>query len=354
MPDIPSPDAIDSNWLTTQLQANGFDVEVKGFKQTRIGTGQIGMCIRYDLEYKQKKDAPTSLVGKFASPDPLSSATGVQLRNYIKEVRFYQSLKDRLSIKTPDCLFAEIEGEGPVFVLLLEDLAPAQQGDQLSGCDETVARAALAQLVGLHAPSWCDSSLRNIDWLGEPAPEPDDGVKGLYQSMLPGFLDRYGAHLTSDQIDIITKFGESNNLPVQKLPDPFSLIHIDYRLDNILIDSTTTPPEVAVVDWQSITLGNPLTDVAYFLGAGMLPEDRRRSEDLLVRRYHHDICSAIDRPFSWEDCWSNYRLSTFAGFSVTVIASMLVQQTERGDAMFIAMAQRHSQHALDLGAEQFL
>ena len=33
---------------------------------------------------------------------------------------------------------------------------------------------------------------------------------------------------------------------------------------------------------------------------------------------------------------------------------MIVQQTERGDAMFTVMAQRHSRHALDLGAEEFL
>lgn len=32
----------------------------------------------------------------------------------------------------------------------------------------------------------------------------------------------------------------------------------------------------------------------------------------------------------------------------------LVQQTERGDAMFVAMARRHARHALDLGSAEFL
>jgi hypothetical protein len=58
--------------------------------------------------------------------------------------------------------------------------------------------------------------------------------------------------------------------------------------------------------------------------------------------------------YSWDDCWEDYRRATFAGFSVTVVASMLVQQTERGDEMFTAMAQRHSRHALDLNADQLL
>ncbi len=354
MSEIPNPESVNAKWLTEQLRNNGFDVDVKDFSQTRIGTGQIGMCIRYDIVYEQPGNGPTSLIGKFASPDPLSRATGVQLRNYIKEVSFYQTLKEKLTIRTPDCLYAEIDGEGPIFMLLLEDLSPAEQGDQLSGCDEAVAGAALTQLVGLHAPSWCDSTLRGIDWLGEPVADSDTTVTDLYQTMLPGFLERYGRHLTDVQIDIIRKFGESGKLPKRTLADNFSLIHIDYRLDNLLVNHTVSPPEVTVVDWQSITLGNPLTDVAYFLGAGLQPEKRRKHEESLVRGYYDAICTAINHPFSWEKCWNDYRIATFAGFSVTVIASMLVQQTERGDEMFIAMAQRHSQHALDLDAAQLL
>ena len=39
---------------------------------------------------------------------------------------------------------------------------------------------------------------------------------------------------------------------------------------------------------------------------------------------------------------------------MAVVASMIVGQSERGDDMFMAMASRHCQHALDLGAEAFL
>ena len=39
---------------------------------------------------------------------------------------------------------------------------------------------------------------------------------------------------------------------------------------------------------------------------------------------------------------------------MAVIASMIVEQTERGDAMFIAMASRHAAQALDLGLEALL
>ena len=121
-----------------------------------------------------------------------------------------------------------------------------------------------------------------------------------------------------------------------------------------MIDESQDPPSVAVVDWQSLTLANPLNDVAYFLGAGLLPEVRRAAERDIVEDYHRKLCEAGVAGYSWERCWTDYRRGVFAGFAVTVVASMLVEQTERGDQMFTAMARRHARHALDLGAEELL
>jgi aminoglycoside phosphotransferase (APT) family kinase protein len=128
---------------------------------------------------------------------------------------------------------------------------------------------------------------------------------------------------------------------------------VDYRLDNMLVDARTSPPLVTVVDWQSVKVGKPLNDVAYFLGAGLVPETRRHFERDIVRAYRDALAKAgID--LEWDRCWDEYRRGTFAGFGVTVIASMIVQQTERGDRMFVTMARRHSQHAIDMGGEEFL
>ncbi len=73
-----------------------------------------------------------------------------------------------------------------------------------------------------------------------------------------------------------------------------------------------------------------------------------------MRNYHQGLLDAGIADLNWDDCWHAYRRATFAGFGVTVVASMIVQQTERGDQMFLTMADRHSQHALDLGAGEFL
>ena len=353
---IPSWDSITAAWLTDRLHEAGHTgVYVRRFTRTQIGTGQIGKCIRFALELDgDDPTAPRTLVGKFPSDDPTSRATGVALRNYIKEVSFYQQMQKRISISTPRCYYARIEGEGPNFALLLADLSPARQGDQLAGCSVDVARAAVLELVGLHAPSWCDDSLRGVDWIGAPSGAAPNATRMLYGAQLPGFLARYGAELAADEIEIIEQVVESKSVPFEGLPPLFSLIHIDYRLDNLLIDESTRPIKVSVVDWQSITLGSPLSDVAYFLGAGLLVDDRRRAEQDIVRAYHTALQAAGIGDYAWDRCWNDYRRGAFAGSAVTVIASMLVQQTARGDEMFTTMARRHSRHALDLGAAEFL
>lgn len=353
---IPTPTSISADWFNQCFAEQGLAARVASFTQVQIGTGQIGQCWRYEFEFSATDErVPASLVGKFSSADATSRATGVQLQNFLKEVRFYQELQSQLSIRTPRCFFAEIIDEGPDFFLLLEDLAPAEQGNQLLGCSARVARSALSQLVGLHAPSWCDESLRRHSWLLDESRTDRNATFALYRAQLPAFMDYYSEHLASDEMAIIERLGEADSTPLNaEFPDVFALIHVDYRLDNLLIFESEHRCEVAAVDWQSVTLGAPLNDVAYFLGAGLIPGERKAVEKELVRSYYDALLAKGVSHFSWQDCWTAYRRGVYAGFAVTVIASCLVQHTERGDQMFTTMARRHARHALDLGAEEFL
>ena len=79
-PPIVAPEAITADWLTRVLAAGGVRARVRDFAVRRIGTGQIGQSIRFDLAYDEAPPgAPTSLVGKFPAPEPDSRNTGVVL-----------------------------------------------------------------------------------------------------------------------------------------------------------------------------------------------------------------------------------------------------------------------------------
>ncbi|HEY3701214.1 MAG TPA: hypothetical protein VGL32_03055, partial [Acidimicrobiales bacterium] len=70
--------------------------------------------------------------------------------------------------------------------------------------------------------------------------------------------------------------------------------------------------------------------------------------------YHDALRAAGVVDLGWDDCWTQYRRYTFGGLIMAVAASMLVEQTDRGDDMFVTMAQRHGRHAIDLEAERLV
>ena len=82
------------------------------------------------------------------------------MRNYEREVRFYKEIAPTVGIRTPRCYHADWDRDSGLFVLLLEDLAPAQQGDQIDGCTLEQAALALDELAKLHAPRWADPTAR--------------------------------------------------------------------------------------------------------------------------------------------------------------------------------------------------
>jgi hypothetical protein len=354
---ISDPAQVTPAWLGEVLRyAGAADGEVTGFDAKTVGTGQMGRNVRFTLQWRDAApDAPATVVGKFPSDDPKSRATGVAQGVYGKEVRFYNELKETVGIRTPRCFFGDVDAaDGGHFVMLMEDLAPAVQGDQLAGCSVDAAQIALAELARLHAPRWADPELEKLDFLARSVEESATVLQMIYKGLWAAFAERYGERLPEEALALSERLGDGLQHWVLETQSPLTLVHGDYRLDNMLFGTPEGGYPLAVVDWQTIALGPGLADASYFLGASLLTEDRRAHEQDLVRAYFDHLCAAGIRDYTWDDCWREYRRQTFAGVVMSVVASMIVEQTARGDEMFLAMATRHTAHALDLDAEEFL
>ncbi len=353
LPHPDHPDGLTPAWLTAALRDSGrleAGTAVTAVEVTSVGTGQMSDSLRLRLSYDRDTGAPASLIAKLPSTDGATRATALALGSYENEVRFYQELAPRLPVRTPVVHLAWIDPATASFVLLLEDLAPARAGDQLAGCSPAEAAVALRELVNLHAPRWDDSTLADLPWLHR---DPEAGRQFLLM-LLPGCWDGFRDRYRDDLGPEVHEAGDAlfAHLEAYLLADtaPWTVAHGDYRLDNLLFDPDPDRPGVTVVDWQTVTHGPGLSDVAYLLGAGLDPAVRPTVEEGLVRDYHAGLLGAGVAGYDWDRCWADYRRGTWAGLVMAVAASMLVERTDRGDLMFLTMAARHSRHALDLEA----
>lgn len=335
------------DWLTPDWLSAVLDSDVSGVRSDRIGDGLVGLNLRVAIK-SQDAGAPSSVVVKLPSLDETSRATGVALRNYEREVKFYDRIASTVDIRVPHCHHGNWNEATGDFVLVLEDMAPAAQGDQVAGCDIETARAAVVELARLHAPRWDDASLYEHEFLQRRS-GPEDGVQlaALWEMLLPGFTATYARYLSGGMLRVLEAFGSRLAGWVDGRTGPLTVTHGDYRLDNLLFATPSGGPPITAVDWQTPGHGGPVADLAYFLGAGLLSKDRRAAESELVVAYRMALVDGgVDADADW--VWNEYRRNAFGGVIMAVVASQVVGGSERSEAMFAAMATRHLQHCIDL------
>jgi hypothetical protein len=351
---VSHPDRITPEWLDAVLAKNGIDARVTGFRHAPVGTGQMADNYRLHLTYADKpEEAPDTLVAKVSSADPTSRASGAA-GGYITEVKFYLDLAEHVAIRTPRCYHGDISDDNQEFVLVLEDLAPAEQGDQIRGCSAREAELALKNLAGLHGSSWNDTSLESHAWLSRVTPEVAKLFANFLTPATEGFIERYEATLDKEDVEVLRSFAARAEPWLLGRPEHFAPVHGDYRLDNLMFGTAAGGAPVAAVDWQTLSIGHPGRDVAYFLGNAMPPGQRREHEQTLVRAYHEALLGQGVTNYSFEQCFDDYRYGHFQGPLVTVLGAMAVIQTPRGDEMFMAMASRSCQAIRDLDSTSLL
>lgn len=336
----PAPDAVDrpelltAPWLTAALRSAGHDVEIDAVSFETVGTGQMASSFRLHLEHRSP-GFPGSLVVKLPCDDPETRATIAS--SYRAEAGFYTALADTVAVRAPACFSVVIDDDGSVFVLLMEDMAPAVQGDQLGGATRDQATASVVNLAGLHGPTWRDPALAGHPFLSLPDPEVADFLGALTISATEVFLERFAGAVPDDDAAVLIEAAELMGSFLSGRSERFAVIHGDYRMDNLLF---APDGAVTAVDWQTVALGLPARDLAYFCSTSLTVEDRRAWEDDLVVTYHARLreLGADDHPI--DECRNDYRFGMLHGPLIIVLGAAYGAATERGDRMFLTMMER--------------
>jgi hypothetical protein len=347
------PGDVTPAWLSAALSERHMPVEVSGVDVVAIGTGQTGATYRVTAQYASDPgELPQTFVIKLPAQD--DTVRDRVVIGYRSECAFYTAVADRVRVPTPSCFYCQITDDAMEYALLLADQAPAVQGDQIAGCGEQEARLSVVALAGLHGPSWCDPFWLDLPGLAFPRPD-DDMAKGL------GEVAKMSADITleklGDRMSVEDRetFTATMGLIVPWLSTErhrFALLHGDYRLDNLLFDPAHT--WVSVVDWQTLGVGLPARDLAYFTATSLNSELRSAIEKDLVGEYHRALQGYGVTGYDRETCWRDYRLGMPQALLISALGFAFASSTERGEDMVLAMLGRGCQAVRDLGTLELL
>ena len=349
---IETIDQLTADWLTAALCSAGHPCEIRSVHATQVGTGQMGTSYRLQIDDVSGSGAiPSTLIAKMGAKDP--AARQRVAGGYQKECGFYSSLAETVDVRVPRCWFATISDDHCDFVLLLDDLSPAVPGVQANGCSPTEAIECLDNLAGLHAPRWNDLSLRDHAYLGGTDPATGEFLQSILTEATGQFVDRYKAELGDADCATLWQSAESIAAWYTTRTEPFTLTHGDYRLDNLMFGPDGT---VTALDWQTVSVGPPGRDVAYFIGTCLDTDLRRDIEDELVGGYYAGLERRGVTNYSIADCLIDYRLGHLQGPLITVLGAVYATgvRSASSDAMFIAMASRSCAAIRDLGTLDLL
>ena len=133
-----------------------------------------------------------------------------------------------------------LRGRGPGSINLDPGFAPR------------VSRGFMDCFVALHA---VDLAAHDLLSLGKP--------EGFLERQVGGWTDRWRRAITDDQPDMDPVIDWLNrNLPQPQAP---TLVHNDFKLDNLMLSTDDIGRVEAVLDWEMTTIGDPLVDVGLSL-----------------------------------------------------------------------------------------
>jgi hypothetical protein len=364
MPDLEIPHGIRSlsaGWFTQALRRTKTigDATVTSFDAVQIaqGEGFLGELARVALRYDHlEPGAPRSLIAKFPIDAPENREIARTFRFYEVETSFYREVAGDVELRTPRCYYNAFDPATHDFVLLLEDLAPARVGNQLAGCTAKQVELSVAELAKFHAAWWQHPRLPELAWLpGQNDAALMQAAEESYAAAWDPFVREFGGLVPPE----ILRLGERFGGRMQRLTDnfaqePATIVHGDFRLDNLFFATPEGGDPLAVIDWQLSSRGRGVFDIAYFVAGSLEPVDRKAREMTLLRMYHDTLTRFGVRDYDFEQCFADYRLCILFLLAYSVIESALDTANERGLQLLTTILTRTAAAIGDLDAGELL
>ncbi|KAI8420690.1 hypothetical protein MSG28_007919 [Choristoneura fumiferana] len=304
----PEPDqdaALTEEWarelLETADEKNAQEVRV----ESRAGVaGALSRVLAVTIRYEcagERRALP--LVVKLPPRDPFGRLFVAEAQFDTREILFYTELAPALNklaeealgpgmgLPIPKCMKARLPDEiGGDSELVLEDVTSSgyEAAEFAAGLSLGRARAALGAAARLHALSLAlrerEGALdRRFDFLF-PCERAAAGYLRLVRRGLPqleAFLrGRPTAPTRPPPARAPSLLGT-----LLRPAEPAPLVHADFWSGNLLFRERDGACECMALDWQMVSLGRPMDDVALLLLSSLTPELRRAAGAELIELY---------------------------------------------------------------------
>jgi Phosphotransferase enzyme family len=346
---ISNPDELTPEWFTRALGGRRSTVTHVGIEQ--VGSGAMCGMVRASLTWNTTEGEPKSVIVKFPTSDAGTLALARAMQMYPLEVRFYRDLLPHLDdLNTPTCHFAELDEATGLFTLVLEDLSgKSRAGDVLAESTSDECSAVLSELAHLQGASWNSPTTAAMPWLADP-----ERTVLVFDSMPAGlepFLTRFGHALEPEQVALFEAVIPQAGRWIRSWKEPSVVQHGDLRTDNILF-SLDPAPRATLLDFQTVRLGPPGIDPAYFLGSSLSTQTRRTTERALLAEFHDRLSATGVAGYDFDACFRAYREGALYAVYLFCGLSSQVASSERVDRVIADQTRRYADMALDLEAAQ--
>ena len=312
-PGIPeASDNLTAEWVRAALVAGGRGhcppIRELTCEAIGEGVGLMAEILRCELTFVQDSRPPESVIVKLPSEKPRNRRLARRFGLYLREYRFYRDLASESPLRAPALLYGDFDVRSHRFVLVLEDLRGLTAADQIEGASPTQVKRAVRAAARLHGKYWNRlESLTGSGFEETLAPRVWMLLQLSYLLSLPRALRVLSDWWSEEVQDLAEEYGLRLVDHLGHLArEPKTLVHGDYRLDNMFFGKGDNDG-IAVVDWQNSGISNGLYDVAYFFAGSVSTEVRRTVEREALEEYHDIVCRLGARDFTFEHCWRLYR-----------------------------------------------
>ncbi len=118
-------------------------------------------------------------------------------------------------------------------------------------------------------------------------------------------------------LDWLAEHGGELRVVLGQLPQ--TLLHVDFRLDNLFFSDDTADAEVTLFDWQATGIGAGAADVASFLTSSLPAEASSEEERELLRIYHAELVQSGVDGYPLEALGRHYAWYVAASFLTSVV-----------------------------------